>query len=265
VLVAALASSASLAAAESPDLEAGRQLFRQVEYEKATEALQRALRADPPREAKIEVYLLLAKAYRALGRSDEAVGAFRSLLQLDPAFRLSPEREPPSLIELFERARRQESPPERALPPKIIHSPVRRGYGGLGVSLHAEILHLRPEHRAQVFFRQIGQIQYQSLDFTRREGSHFVATIPGAELKRRVDDYLLEYYLAVTDAIGEVLARVGSEDKPLTMRVVLITRPSPKQATVEPPPPWYRRHWWIWVAVGVVVVGSAVTAATLAR
>jgi tetratricopeptide (TPR) repeat protein len=264
-LVVALASSASLALAQGSDLEAGREFFREVEYEKAIEALKRALRSDSSREGRIEAYLLLAKSYRALGRTEDAVGAFRSLLQIDPSYRLSPKREPPSLIEIFERARQQEPPPERPPPPKILHSPVRRGYGGLGVTFHAEILHFRPEYRARVFFRQIGQIRYQSLDLSRREGNHFVGTIPGAELMRRVEDYLLEYYLAVTDPMGEVLARVGSEEKPLTMRVVLVASPPPKGATLGSPPPWYRRHWWIWVAVGAVVVGGALTAATLAR
>jgi tetratricopeptide (TPR) repeat protein len=251
----------AFAVAESRELEEGRRLFREVEYEKAALALRRALEGKLSRNEQIEAYLLLAKAYRGLKKPDDAAQALRALLQVDPEYRLSASKEPPSLIDLLERLRQEMITPKDPAgapvrPPRIEHTPVTTGYAGLGVTFQADLFDIRPEHRARIFYRRIGQIRFESIDLIRRSGNRYVATIPGTALMREGADYLVEYYLAVTDALGETVARVASDEKPLHFRVLVVNRR--QGGNLGETPPWYRRYWWIWVAVGIVVVGGTV-------
>jgi tetratricopeptide (TPR) repeat protein len=265
LLTAALLLLPALGAARNPDLDEGRRLFQQVEYEKAVAALKRALQGALAREERIEATLLLAKAYRGLDRPGDVRAALRELLKIDPGYRLSPDREPPSLIAVLERVREEMRRPEPPAPARIEHVPVRVGYAGLGVTLKATIANLRPEHRARVHYRRIGQLRYETVNLARREGDHFVATIPGTSLAPQATDYLVEYYLSVTDALGEVVARAGSEERPFTLRVVAPARPAAPVPALDQAPSWHRRYFWVWLAVGVVVVGGAVGAGLAAR
>jgi tetratricopeptide (TPR) repeat protein len=266
LLVAGALLTPHPAFAENTHLAEGRRLFREVELDKAVAALQAALRSRRlSREEKLEAYLLLAKANRALGRPAEAAAALRSLLRIEPEFRLSPAREPPSLIELLEQVRRETASAPATPPVEIRHTPVRVGYAGLGVTIQAEILNLRPEHQARLYYRRIGQVRYQAMDLVRRTGAQYLATIPGTALEPQAEDYLMEYYLAVTDSLREEVARVGSDERPLSFRVVMLHRKPAPRAGWEEPTSWHRRHWWVWVVVGVVVLGGAVGAGVAAR
>src|SRR5690606_4663329 len=81
-----LASSTALAQ-RNPLIARGQREYDELRFEEALQTLSAALvRSGNSREQQALIYRLLAFTYLALGREEEAAGAYRSMLPLDPEF-----------------------------------------------------------------------------------------------------------------------------------------------------------------------------------
>jgi hypothetical protein len=92
--------------------------------------------------------------------------------------------------------------------------------------------------------RRQGLLTFDAKHMRREDEGRFRLTYAPP---RDSTDYVLEYYLEARDGKGQVVARVGSPEKPVTLPVQGVTLPNP----------WFKR-WYVWAAVGAVVVAVVV-------
>src|SRR5262245_39434418 len=76
------------AAVESPEVLAGIAAYHDLDYERATQLLQKALRTTLTREERLAAYKTLAFSYFALEKFDPAIDAFENVLRIDESFEL---------------------------------------------------------------------------------------------------------------------------------------------------------------------------------
>src|SRR6266540_2790944 len=89
VLVLLLAAvSTARAAVESPEVLAGVAAYRELDYDRAIEILQKAVRQTLTREEKTVAYRTLALAYVAADKREPAIRAFVNVLRIDESFEL---------------------------------------------------------------------------------------------------------------------------------------------------------------------------------
>ncbi len=253
-MAATLAACAFLAlcapahAQGNPLIARGQQQYDELAYEEALQTLSAALvRSGNSQTELATIYRLLAFTYMALRREEEAAGAYRSMLPLDPEFAPGDEMAPrmrdffAQVRQEWEAAGRPGSPPPP--PVDIRHRSPPRAERGQSVSLSAEIAD--PASRvAQVVlaYRQGSDAVFRRLDTRLVDGS-YVATIPGAD----VAPPLVEYYFEALDAQGLPIAARGDVAAPLRIAV-----PAPEQGSNV------LEQWWFWTIIGAVVVGVVV-------
>jgi tetratricopeptide (TPR) repeat protein len=247
VCAAMLLCSPALAQ-RNPLIATGQQQYDELRYEEALQTLSAALvRSGNSPEEQATMYRLLAFTYLALGRQEEAAGAYRSMLPLDPSF-VPGEDISPRTRDFFARVRadweaagRPGSPP----PPPIAirHRSPPRADRGQPVRLSAQIDD--PGQRVDrmvLAYRQGSQAVFRRLDTRVVEGS-YVATIPGGDIAPP----LVEYYFEALDAEGLPIAARGDVAAPLR-----ITVPAPSENVLE--------AWWFWTIIGGVALVGIVTA-----
>lgn len=203
-------AAAPAAAQDNPLIRRGEQEYAELRFEEALQTLSAALvRAGNTPQQYATIYRLLAFTYLALGREEEASGAYRSMLPLDPEFEPGADVAP-RMREFFAGVRQQweaegrpgSGPPS---PVEIQHRSPAEAERGTEVTLSADVDD--PAGRvAQLVlaYRQGTEAVFNRLD-TRREGGSFVATIPGDD----VAPPLVEYYFEALDAQGLPLAARG--------------------------------------------------------
>ena len=87
LVFASVAPSSLHAQRSNPLIEQGQELYDELRYEEALQVLSAALVRSGNTEAqRATTYRLLAFTYLSLGRSEEAEGAYRSLLAIEPDY-----------------------------------------------------------------------------------------------------------------------------------------------------------------------------------
>lgn len=254
-----LALSASLAspalAQRNPLIARGQQEYDDLRFEEALQTLSAALvRSGNSRQQQALVYRLLAFTYLALGREEEASGAYRSMLPLDPEFVPGQELSP-RIREFFGGVREQweaEGRPGQGPPPpvEIGHRSPPRAERGAEVTLSAEVSDPAGRvDRLVLAYRQGSEAVFNRLD-TRLVDGEYVATIPG----EHVAPPLVEYYFEALDAQGLPIAARGDVAAPLRIAV-----PAPGGNVAE--------EWWFWTIIGggvaaAVAIGVIVAVTT---
>ncbi len=244
-----LFAAAPALAQGNPLIARGQQEYDELRFEEALQTLSAALvRSGNSRQQQAHIYRLLAFTYLALGREEEASGAYRSMLSIDPDFQPGDEVSP-RVREFFGQVRQvwdAEGRPGSGPPPpvQIQHRSPARAERGHAVELSAEVED--PAHRVDrlvLAYRQGTEAVFNRLD-TQRQGQEFVATIPGGD----VAPPLVEYYFEALDAQGLPVAARGDVAAPLRIAV-----PAPGGATVLD-------EWWFWplMVVGALVVAGGV-------
>ncbi len=109
--------------------------------------------------------------------------------------------------------------------PRVLHEVVRTA--ALGANLDFVV---RFEDQSQIFepklyFRRVGEEQYNAIDLIARRDGTWLATIPAALVTRD-----LEYFLEAFDVFGNGPAWHGTQDHPHFVKVVQAT-----QAGAQPP------------------------------
>jgi hypothetical protein len=238
----------------NPLIERGASEYEELHFEEALQTLSAALvRSGNTPQQRGRIYRYLALTYLALDREEEAAGAWRSMLAIEPDHEVDSSLSP-RFRDFFGNVRREweaegrpgllppapvtiehRSPPEADHDQSITLSARMNDPGGRTAHL---VLAYRPGTSA-VFTR----IE------TRAEGEDFVATIPGAEVRPP----LVEYYFEAVDANGLPIASRGDVAAPLRIAV-----PSP-QADVT-------SEGWFWAAIGggaAVVAGAIILGVVL--
>src|SRR5262245_42324203 len=122
IVLACLALCSTAHAQQNPLIATGQQQYDDLRYEEALQTLSAALvRSGNSPEQQATIYRLLAFTYLALGRPEEASGAYRSMLPLDPSFEPG-EDISPRMREFFARVRQEwetAGRPGSPLPPPI--------------------------------------------------------------------------------------------------------------------------------------------------
>lgn len=252
-LTLAVALLASTAEAQNPLIARGQEEYAELRFEEALQTLSAALvRAGNSRAQQATIYRLLAFTYLALGREEEAAGAYRYMLPIDPEF-VPGEDVAPRTREFFGEVREQweaEGRPGSGPPPPVAiqHRSPAEAVRGEAVELTAEVED-PAERVAQLVlaYRQGTEAVFERLGATPRGGS-YTATIPGDA----VAPPLVEYYFEALDQQGLPLAARGDVAAPLRIAV-----PAPGGGNVL-------EEWWFWTIIGVVVAGGIVASIVIA-
>jgi tetratricopeptide (TPR) repeat protein len=231
----------------------GQTLFDDQQYEESIQALSAALlRPSNTQAQKVEIYRLLALNYITLGRSEEADAAVRGLLVAEPAYRL-PAAESPRFREFFAKARERwesEGRPGLAAEPAPKERPVVLSHRAPSSADAGQPIELRgklddPEGRAagaKIWFRTGSRGEFESAPADVEE-SLVRTQIPASSVKPPVVDY----YVEVLDADGNVIASRGDAQAPLR---IAVTEKS--------------NGWVLPVAIGGGILGAAAIVGGLA-
>ncbi len=186
----------------------------------------------------------MALTYLSLGRSEEAEGAYRSLLGIEPEFDPG-DNVSPRFREFFsgvrERWEADGRPGVATAPPtpiEIVHASPAQADPGAEIPLTATIQD--PQGRVSglvLAYRQGTSDVFRRLDCDFRDGA-FVAVIPGED----VAPPLVEYYFEAVDGAGLPVAARGDVAAPLRI-------------AVEGPSNSVLTKWWFWT-IAVVVIGG---------
>lgn len=238
----------------NPLIEQGEREHDELHFEEALQTLSAALvRAGNTPEQQARIYRYLALTYLALGREEEAAGAWRSMLAIDPSDDIDSEQSP-RFRDFFANVRREweaEGRPGR-LPPTpvtIEHRSPPEAERGQAITLSAHMTD--PAERAAALvlaYRPGTSAVFRRID-ARAESDSFVATIPGEDVRPP----LVEYYFEAVDANGLPIASRGDVAAPLRISVPV-------------PPSDVASEGWFWAAVGggaAVVAGAIILGVVL--
>jgi hypothetical protein len=250
--VVALAAPAAHAAIESDLVRQGIAAYNDLEYPRAVDLLHKALQETLTREEKIVTFQTLAFAHVALGKHDDAVKDFESLLRIDGGFQLD-RTISPRVRSVFEEARGHvatQGPTAgaaghdlAALHPTVTPTRIKEGQavtvaaaypGGVASSV-------------ELFYRTRGRDVFAKLKSPVDSAGSFIVTVPGMH----VESPALEYYLVVLDENGASVALAGTLGQPLAVDVAGRKRPV------------YTKGWFWGVLGGVAVVGAGVATAVV--
>jgi hypothetical protein len=232
-------------------------LYGEAQYAESIAALDGILaRRDLPPDERREATLYLGMGHLALGHEEAARARFREVLLDAPGYAL-PRYTSPKIRRLFDevRAELEAAPRLAALPPRT--TAAAAGPDLVELRFGAERLR---QNRALVRFRVHGQGPFASAPLSPTNSGELVYQPPlGALAPAPTEDFDLEYYAEIDAGgarSGEVLARAGSAEQPLSVHV----RVRGARAAAEPTPggpPFYRRFWF-WGVVGAVAAGTVV-------
>jgi len=249
----AQAQRSGRAQAGNPLIEQGQSLYDDLRFEEALQVLSAALiRAGNTPQDRVTIYRILAFTYLALGREEEAGGAYQSLLAIDPEYQMDSDVSPRThtffnqIREQWEAAGRPGVSTAPPAPVEIRHRSPAQAERNQAVELTASVDD--PQGRVAhlvLAYRQGTADVFQRIE-TERGAEGFSATIPAED----VSPPLVEYYFEAVDAQGLPIAARGDVAAPLRIAV-----PAPNNSVF--------RKWWFWTAAAVVVGGAVAAAVVL--
>jgi tetratricopeptide (TPR) repeat protein len=261
-----LAVALPLLTAEPSTIQALRNAERLLEagsFEQAIRIVQKALQ-DPElgEAARVHAYKLLGLAQLYLGREADARRSYEKLLELRPDYEL-PTTAPPKIQALYARIK-EEAGKRRLEPVTLTAKPLSDVVGDQPLQVTVEIHNMAPGLKAKLYYRRQGTPWYSAVDFVSQDAAPSLhdATVPAYDLKAEDTPYVVQYYFDVSDAAQRRIAGRGTQDEPLSMRVL-----PPGNVSVRPQRRWYQNPW-VWLAAGVVIAGATtgvVLIATQAR
>jgi len=240
----------SVAQAQNPLIAQGQSQYDELRFEEALQTLSAALvRTGNSPEQYATIYRVLAFTYLALGRTEEASGAYRSMLPLAPDYEPGDDVAPRTR-EFFSEVRTRWEEAGRpgtasagggAAAVEIQHRSPAEADPETEVPLSATIED--PDGRVAdlvLAYRQGTSAVFTRLDTQNQPDGGYHATIPAAN----VLPPLVEYYFEALDAQGLPVAARGDVAAPLRIAV------SDGANLLE--------EWWFWTIIGVVVAGGVV-------
>ena len=207
----------------------GQALFEDQQYEESIQTLSGALvRPNNTKQQKIDIYRLLALNYITLQRKEEAEGAVRGVLALEPTYEL-PQRESPRFRDFFAAVKqkweaegrpglvKESQPMLDAVTMK--HSSPAEAQAHTQIALTATIDD--PQERVtkvNVYYRSSSRsgsdAKFEQAAATF-DGSHVSASIPPSAVKPPI----LEYYIEGVDKGGLAVVSRGDASAPLRIAI----------------------------------------------
>ena len=236
VLIPAPVFAQSHGQAAGQDLVArGRALFDDQQYEESIQTLSAALlRPNNSKQARVEIYRLLALNYITLSRKDEAEAAVRGLLALQPEYTL-PASESPRFRDFFADVRKRweaEGRPGLARETEATAAPVTMQHVSppqvdphTQIDLSAQLND--PQGRVtavKLYFRSGSKGKFDEIE-ADVSGSAVKASIPPEAVKPPI----IEYYLLGVDKGGLPVVSRGDASAPLRIAV-----PEPSKGWILP-------------------------------
>lgn len=253
-LVLVVAAMPASAAAQNPLIQQGQEQFDELRFEEALQTLSAALvRSGNTPQQYATIYRLLALTYLALGRQEEAAGAYRSMLPLDPEFQPD-ESVSPRMREFLAGVRQQweaDGRPGTGPPPPVTiqHRSPAEAERETEVPLEAQVEDPAGRMaRLVLAYRQGTNAVFTRVD-TEPDGADYRAIIPSTA----VAPPLVEYYFEALDDQNLPIAARGDVAAPLRIAV-----PEPGEGINV------AEEWWFWTLIGVVVVGGVVAGILIA-
>ena len=238
------------AEAQNPLIRQGQGQYEELRFEEALQTLSAALvRSGNTPVQYSTIYRVLAFTYLALGRQEEASGAYRSMLALSPDYEPGQDVAPRTR-EFFANVRTAWEAEGRpgtastvtaAAPVEIGHRSPAEAERETEVPLSATVEDPAGRVSSLVLaYRQGTDAVFTRLDTQLEQDGEYHATIPADA----VAPPLVEYYFEAIDAQGLPVAARGDVAAPLRIAV-----PEPGDVLEE---------WWFWTIIGVVVAGVVV-------
>ncbi len=247
-------------AAQRSLIETGQRQYDDLHYEEAVQTLSAAvIRSGNTPQVEARIYELLAMSYHAVGRTDEAEGAWRLMLIRAPDRQVSTDVSPRTQAFFTAVRTRWEAEgrpgvtvttsggtgvvtPVSSGPlseVRIEHRSPPQQQRGRAVPLTASLVD--PGNRVArlvLAFRHNNSGIFQRVDAARDETGAYAISIPGTVIRPP----LAEYYFEAVDGNGLPVQQRGDALAPLRVAV-------PEPGGVP---------WWVWVGGGVLVAGAAV-------
>jgi len=254
LLVVALlgASNAAVAQRANPLIEQGQEQYDELRYEEALQTLSAALvRSGNTNRQLATIYQILSLTYLSLARQEEAAGAYRSLLAIDPDHQPGADVSP-RFRTFFETVREQweaDGRPGRPPPAPVTirHRSPPESERETEIPLDCQVEDPSGRVASVVLaYRQGSEDVFRRVDTEIRDGSYH-ATIPA----EAVAPPLVEYYFEGLDDAGLPVAARGDVAAPLRVAV-----PEPGQSVFK--------QWWFWVAAVAILGGAAAAIAVVA-
>jgi hypothetical protein len=248
---------------EDNPYEAARDAEARLDYKSALKYSKLALERANTHDQLVTIYRILGTSNALLGKTEDAVDAFTRLLAIDPDHRL-PKGTSPKINTPFKEAggywvdrpggiQLVPSVPKEVAAAKDLMIPVKLE-DPLGM-----VTNLRLSYRTEA------GADWRKLEATVTPMIAF--TIPASEIPAHPNDYSIEMYVAALGSTGSEVRLAGDANKPMSIvvrvpkesgAVVTISAPGGGVQTVEKKPNPILRKWWLWTAVGgVVVLGAA--------
>ncbi len=239
-------------------LEQAAAQYADLEFEKALTLLKQAKRQpDNARLQLLRIYHLQGLCQGALRQYDQAKQSFRSVLALDPTFRLGADVSPRvrKPFEELVKAKPQRTsvrliPPTYAQPDQPLELTARVVNDPVGMV-----------RAIRVWFRAGGQGKFSTLRAKTRVRDGFQIMIPAPLWQGAESQDQVQFYVVAEGEYRAQLETFGNAASPLVLEVK--RKPAEPMTGVAAEKSWYQ-HWWVWAVVGTVVVGAATTTAVLA-
>ena len=223
--------------------------YDELRFEEALQTFSAALVRSGNTDAELAtIYRYLTLTYLALGRQEEAGGAYRHMLAVDPGYTPGSDIAP-RFRDFLTTVRGEWIAEGRpGLPPPspvaIQHRSPAQADRGTSVTLTATVDDSSGRVRSLVLaYRQGSEAVFTRIDCTRDEEGAYTATIPAGD----VHPPLVEYYFEAIDEGGLPVASRGDVAAPLRIAV-----PAPGgDVTSEP-------LFWVGIVGGAVVIAGAI-------
>lgn len=266
------------AAVRADDLQEATRLLDIMEYKKALKAADRVLKSpDSGPYELVAAYRIKGLSLSALGKANRSLTAFRKLLAIDPAFRLSEDLSPKLAAPFYQAVAMLRTQKPLTLEHHPPPPPAALAGSTLKITLKSDPLHMV---RA-IELRFSSDLDGKELKMVARinKPRTVAMKLPAGLLAGEI-----RYYFKIVNRFGGTLAYVGTKQEPHVLavekvepppRVVLAPAPAPppepvppaveslEQKETGPAAPWYKT-WWFWTAAGLataMVVGGVILAA----
>jgi len=248
--------------AEAADpYDAARDAEAQLNYKQVIIQANKALEAANSHERLVNLYRILGTSNGVLGKGEDAVDAFTKLLAIDPDHHL-PRGTSPKITAPFREAggywvdRPKGLQVLPTLPPEMA--------AGKPLSVPVKLDDpLQLAANVRLGYRMQGDVEWKTL--TSPVGPNIAFLVPADQIVARPTDYNIELYFIALGSTGSELRLAGDPAAPLTVKVagvhanetVVITTTNgttTTTTTTEKKPNPILKKWWLWTAVGAVVV-----------
>jgi hypothetical protein len=242
--------------------DAARDAEAQLNYKQVVIQANRALEGANSHERLVNLYRMLGTANGVLGKGDDAVDAFTKLLAIDPDHHL-PRGTSPKITAPFREAggywvdRPKGLQVLPTLPPEMA--------SGKPLNIPVKLDDpLQLAANVRLSYRLQGEVEWKTL--TSPAGPNVAFLVPADQIAARPTDYNVELYFIALGASGSELRLAGDPAAPLTVKVagvhsndtVVVTTTNggttTTTTTTEKKPNPILKKWWLWTAVGAVVV-----------